>query len=334
MKVLISGVNPKQAGHTPRLAYISFIEAVVKGLQPNHQVELRPINLGEDLTQYDRVIIFLATMRGFLSVHTLGTLWGLYAGGAKVTIAFDDWQVPQAVGGIKSLAAQREEIIAKNPFNYRQIENFPQFKAQCWSALDTLIKDEWQWPVLIPAYAGGKTELFGIPKSKIFTCNPSVLFKGKYGWVDEKAPVQKNEQWILAALHDHSRWLKKQGAAWPVHQYGHKKQKQERIPEPGIYEKYKESWGVLSPAYKINGSGWWRARYGLAADALSVIVGDQTEMAMFNNEAYSLISKASIVEKLSSEERLELAVAQREAYYTAAGTVERLQADMAKALES
>jgi len=184
---------------------------------------------------------------------------------------------------------------------------------------------------LVPAYAGGDLNLLSIPQSDIFTFNPSVLFKGKYGWAEESSLATKKKEWTLAALHDHRSWLKKQKLTWQVNQYGHKKQKQERLPESQIYQKYAETAGALSPAYKICGSGWWRARYGFAADALCVIAGAPVEMTMVDRDAYSVLP--ADVEQMHEEDFRALALFQRQVYYDQAGSMEYMQAQIMAALK-
>lgn len=330
MRILVGGINPVQTGHRPKLDYVSSVQALMKSLAVgNHEVEIRPVVVGEDLSKYDRVVVFVAPMRGFLAIHTLGALWALYAAQGKCTVSFDDWQVVQALYAIKAFAAQREQIIEKNPFGYRQIDKVPEFRDKLWQALDALIADEWKWPVLMPLYKGGDVSMFGLPKANIFSYNPSVLFKGVYGWVDQRDTSSTKKEWTLSALHNHEPWLKKQGVTWPVTQFGHRKSKQERLPESELFKRTCECWGSLSPKYKISGSGWWRARYGFAADALICIAGDPKEVAMIDSSCYLPPAE---VEKLTDAGRLDLAKAQREAYYKAAGTPESMYEDVMAAL--
>jgi hypothetical protein len=200
-----------------------------------------------------------------------------------------------------------------------------------WAVLDALVKEEWGWPVLVPAYDGGDLSLLSIPKAKVYSYNPAILFKGKYGWVTHRDIFSTKYEWVLAALHDHRSWLKKQKLAWPVTQFGHRKQGQERVAESVLHERSLGCWGRLSPAYKICGSGWWRARYGFAADALAVIAGDSRETAMIDPACYPA---PGIVEKLGNGDLLELAMAQREAYYEAAGPVEKAQIAILASLQA
>lgn len=324
MKVLITGVNPISTGHIPKLNYISSLRAVKMSLESmGHTVESRPVILGETLAEYDWVIVYLFSMRGFLSVHTLSTLWALHTAAGKCTVSFDDWQTRETMIGIRNFSAERDKIIANNPFGYKQLDKFPEYKVQLWATLDELLKPNWPWPVLIPAYSGGDLSLLQLPHAKMFTYNPSILFKGVYGWVDGadiKEP--KRREWVLAALHDHRSWLKKQEISWPVLQFGHRKQGQERIPESEIFSKCTAAYGVLSPAYRIAGSGWWRARYGFAADARCVVVGAPAEMAMVCKDVYDVTTAQ--VEELNECELGAIAEMQRAEFYNAAGTKEQV----------
>lgn len=292
-----------------------------------YESEFRPVSLGETLSQFDRVIVFLASMRGFTAIHSLQALWAIYAAGEKCVISFDDWQIPQALGGIVNLRRDWDSILAKNPFGYREHDRHTAYVGGMLAALDQLVSPAWPWPVVVPAYHGGDLRLLGIPECRLSSYNPAVYFKARYGW-ENGVSHSRAKTWVLAALHNHGSWLKKQGSlAWPVQQFGHKSQGQPRLPEREIYAKYAASRGVLSPPYKTCGSGWWRARYGFAADALCVVAGSGAEVAMLDSDVYAL--SPIDVETLSDEDFWALAILQREAYYKAAGTLEALRARLA-----
>lgn len=326
MKFLLTGPNGIHSGHNPKLNYVSAVLAIKSGLErlPETAVEIRPVIVGEDLSGYDGVVVFLASMRGFLCKHTLGTLWALYSRPDAV-IAFDDWQTTAAVGGIKSAQKEWERILTENPFGYAQIEKMaePALKAGVSVAIDKLSLHEWDWNVLMPVYLGGDMSKLGVPAKRIFPFNPSIVFKGHYSWVEPNFEPWKTRQkkWIMAALHDHTRWAQKKiGVKWPIEAYGCRKLDQPRVQESELFGIYQTAVGVLSPEYKSCGSGWWRARYGFAADALSVILGSPQELAMVDKEAYGY--SASQIEAMSDQELFDLALRQREAYYRAAGSYE------------
>lgn len=64
----------------------------------------------------------------------------------------------------------------------------------------------------------------------------------------------------------------------------------------------------------------------MAADALCVIAGGESEAAMIDYQAYAITPAA--VENYDAPVLAQMALWQREAYYKAAGTVEEMQADI------
>ena len=229
MKILVTGVNPVQCGHIPRLDYISFVKAMSGGLElGGHSVDVRPAVLGEKFEEYDKVVVFLASMRGFVCSHTLGALWSIHEAKSKLVLSFDDWQVPQAIGGIRSLYAEFDKFLpAQKPekcaFSYKQFDEYPQYRQQLLEACQYLAEcQDYVEKCIVPVYGGGDTGLLGIPSKNVVGINPSSFFQD---WYSPSNPrPQKSNSWILAALHDHGSWLKKQKAAWEVKQFGHKNQ--------------------------------------------------------------------------------------------------------------
>jgi hypothetical protein len=337
ISVRISGVNGIHVGKTPRMSYISAVAGLKRGFEscPGIDVEVSPVKLGETFEKYSVVVVFLASMRGFLCGNTLGTLWAIHQASneGKLVISFDDWQVQGAIGGIRNAWREWDKLLETDPFGYAQLADLPPYRAEVTAALDALSNKQWPWKTLLPVYLGGDLSLFGIPTppENVIPYNPSVVFKGEYGFNAPETFSAKKKEWVLAALHDHTKWLQKQGTTWPATQYGHRKSGQVRMPEAELFKKYSEATGIFSPFYRrINGAGWWRARWGLSADALSVIVGDPKELAMVDKSAYGVT--ATQVEAMSDKQLLELALAQREAYYEAAGTIESMIQQVSLAL--
>lgn len=320
-----------QCGHTPRMAYVSFVLAVnTMAKEAGWEVDLRPVVPGESLDRYDKIIAFVAPLRGFVAKHALGLLWTLHVGGDRVIVSFDDWQVTGATGSFKALLGGWDKVMGTNQFGYSGYDeskpywgSFKELLARCDSEL-------WPWPALIPAYVGGDLSLLRLPvlSTKVKVINPSALFANRYG--REELRAGKVNQWVLAALHNHQSWLKKQKLTWEVLQFGARSLGQPRLKEHEIFDVYRKSGGALSPAYNICGSGWWRARYGFAADALCVIAGSPKELAMVGG-AYSKTPQE--VEQLGEALLADLAAKQREQYYAAAGTVGQVQDAFQAALQ-
>lgn len=309
--------------------YVSAVLAIKQCFEklPATAVEIRPVALGENLDRYDLVVVFLASMRGFLCTYTLGSLWALHAA-PKVVVAFDDWQTQVTVIGIRNAWREWDKILKVNPFGYKDIENLPTHDKPIRNTLEILATATWPWNVLMPVYLGGDLAKLGVPAEHVFPYNPASVFKGHYGWVDAcyDAWVTRKKAWVMAALHDHTKWAQKIGVSWPIDVYGCRKLKQPRMPEAQLFEVYKATRGMLSPAYKHVSSGWWRARWGFAADALNVAVGDTREMSMVDPKAYGYTAKE--IEAMPDRELFDLAICQREAYYLAGGTYDSLMSQL------
>jgi hypothetical protein len=103
------------------------------------------------------------------------------------------------------------------------------------------------------------------------------------------------------------------GLEWPVYHYGNKRSgAQFPIRKHDLLEIHRGHWGALSPPYKHAGSGYWRARFVHAADALSVMVADPAEVEGLSSvEWYS----ADVVEGLDARALESLAIKQRDALF-------------------
>jgi hypothetical protein len=210
--------------------------------------------------------------------------------------------------------------MTENPFGYSCIDEARKQLGIVYEALG-LLEGNWPNRAIVPCYSGGDLSKLKIPVKleQIKTYNPAVLFKGIYGWCD-KVPLKTNK-WILAALHDHSTWLKRQKLTWPIEQYGKKKLGQEKLPEAELFKKYEPARGVLSPKYDICGSGWWRARHGFSADSLSILAGCPEELAMIG-PAYKY--SPAEVEAMDEKQLDDVACRQSYEFYASAGTEEHL----------
>jgi hypothetical protein len=79
----------------------------------------------------------------------------------------------------------------------------------------------------------------------------------------------------MAALSDHTRWVKKQGFKLPVVYVGNKRMANvPTLKEHETVRLFADSYGVLSTGYPSAGSGWWRTRYLNSAWAESILYCD------------------------------------------------------------
>ena len=320
MKILVTGVNPVQCGHVPKVSYVSSIQCIRGTLKEmGHDVECKPVKTTDSLAEYDKIIVYAAPMTGFVGKYALPVMNILFKAitgqiGDKVVVSYDDWQIETILISIKSLVSRLEKVAGLNQFGWAENEVVTSNLTAWNNVILTLAQGNWDLPSLAPLWPGGDYEKLKLPTNteKLIPYCPNAYFRNRY--LTNFSSVDKTyNHWVLAALHDHSRWVKKLGVEWPVEQYGKKKVGFPKLQELDIFGKYKLSSGVLSPTYKHAGSGWWRARYGFAADLLKPIAGYPKE-ASFLGEAYAVTPRD--VELMTDSEREELAEYQNLAYYS------------------
>lgn len=142
-KILITGFNKNQC---TRKFYLRQQLKVV----PSHyslfnclvdmgfEVEQRQVTLGEDLSSYDEIIVFIAGPRQLVATTVYE---GLYAISQKpdCILAFDDWQVPDLFKGVMK-AREGEELYAQFilDVNKKTLEDVKPFAEQFKVALDVI----------------------------------------------------------------------------------------------------------------------------------------------------------------------------------------------------
>ena len=65
-----------------------------------HEVEQREVQVGEDLSRYDEVIVFIAGPRQLVATHVFNGLWAI-SQRPDCILAVDDWQAPDLFKGIE-----------------------------------------------------------------------------------------------------------------------------------------------------------------------------------------------------------------------------------------
>ena len=316
-KILVTGMNKAQCTRDAhenllQLKVIPSHYSLVKCLEGmGYDVEQRFVELGEDLSSYDEVIVI---------VHPTGSfsqrLWaGLYtiASRPNCIIVFDDWQFPAI---FKDLTAYRKQLSEGNGFRDYLLsmwqgketsEDIKKYESLYLEACDIILGGKNR--LLMSAFAGGDISLLSLdwPKDRIFIYNPNPYHLNRrpdnnYG-VGAKAldmfdededigvpPSKKLYQWNFASLvHGKTRaWLKKKKIEWPINYYGATRGefKCERLTEPEMCRVFNAQWGCLMPGYKHAGSGWWRSRPLQVANAGSILIGDAKEMKVTHGQDY------------------------------------------------
>ncbi|GIZ49064.1 hypothetical protein CKM354_001210400 [Cercospora kikuchii] len=95
---------------------------------------------------------------------------------------------------------------------------------------------------------------------------------------------------------------------WPLDLYGDRLDPEKRLPEDEMIKVFAQDWACLMPKYEHAGSGWWRARPLQCADAGSILVADDKELAALYGWQYPFFGRtASDIVKLSDSELEDMA---------------------------
>lgn len=246
MKLLITGMNKNQCN---RKFYLNQNLKVVPSqyslfnclVDMGYDVEQRVVNLGEDLSIYDKVIVYLASPKQIVTSYFYN---GLYTISKRkdCILAFDDWQLSDLH---KSIINHEEdsklfcEFLIKNQNDKNISVLIKKYKTDIKDGIHQIIKKENK--VLISAFSTlhlddnyGKKILYqglGYDDNKIYTYNPNpyhrnrkpgdFLDEGKedFEYIEELCFTSKyirptkQKQFNFASLVQSSteKWLKKQG---------------------------------------------------------------------------------------------------------------------------
>lgn len=338
-KILITGLNNEQTERDyflkKQLKILNSHYSLIRCLEDlGYTVEQRPVELGEDLSSYDEVIIYLHSIQSFCQ----RLFSGLYAISARpnAILAFDDWQIDQV---FNSFEAYETDLINNPDKAFRQYlfdlyagkESVEEIKKYKNSYIDACkIINSRNNRLLVCSYAGGDPSLYGLDwKSKIHTYNPNPYNLNRNpnnNFGEEISPLdalfvenydKKERKWIFASLIQlkTQKWLKKLNPTWEIRSFGAKRgiYKGERVTEPEMCKIFAENWGCLMPEYYHAGSGWWRSRVQQVADVKSILFCSDKEGKIYG-EAYvgNTIDK---IEGMSEEQLKKLANDQYECLY-------------------
>lgn len=343
-KILITGMNKLQCTKDfflkQQLQVVPSHYSTIRCLEDmGYEVEQRPVRLGEDLSGYDEVIVYIHSIQAFCQY-----LWaGLYAVHARPNciLAFDDWQFTQIYSTIETY---KEKLIEGDEGVFRQYlfdlwqgeedkETVMKYKEQYIDACNIITSKDNR--LMVSAFAGGDLSTLNLnwKEENVFPFNPnpyhlnrrsdngygtgSIALDGFFG--DTPA---KEMKWNFASLVQEKtrKWLKAQQPddwKWEIVYYGAKrgKYKSERKTEPEMVKVFEQQWGCLMPGYFHAGSGWWRARPLQVADAGSIIIGDKPEMMVYYQDDALAGLRVQDVEAMDATQLAQTAKAQRDALY-------------------
>ena len=350
MKILVTGMNKNQVTESfylnQQLKVVPSHYSLLRCLRGmGHEVEQRYVKIGEDLSDYDRVICFLASPRQALQLAFYNGLWAIHATPKdRLILAFDDWQTEGIFKGILS-CTDKDSLLKDFTISQNSVDpTITKLKLEphtdvLLAAVDYIGSKE--APVLLSVFSGGDlSKLITYPEEKLFGYNPNPCHRNRIPGDREDVdrdqllyfelemlptfeedyinPENKEKKFNFASLVQGktARWLKKQNVSnWDIEYFGSRKEKQRRLTERDMCQVYAEQWGCLMPGYDHAGSGWWRARPLQVADAGSILIGEYEEMILLYNDPKLASLKASDIEDLNANELLSLAQAQKSAIY-------------------
>jgi len=321
MKILITGMNKQQCTEnfykTSQLKVMPSHLSLIACLRDmGHTVEQRIVTIGENLSEYDRIICYIHNPSGFAGFVYNG-LW-LINEYPDCILAFDDWQTDSIYKGLIALEDTTKLFRPYVKDGHKHIpDNIEDYKKQLLNGIEIvkLKKNK----MLISAFAGGDLSLLiDYPKELMFSFNPNPYH---INLASNFNPLFDQKQYVFnfaGLIQDKTKkWLKAQNVgSWPLKKYGSRKDGQDRVTEPEMVNIYGQQWGILMPGYFHAGSGWWRARPLQVADSGSILIGDPKEMMLYYNDEYLAGIKASDICLMSDNQLESLADAQRKAIYT------------------
>lgn len=321
MKILITGMNKQQCTEnfykTSQLKVMPSHLSLIACLRDmGHTVEQRIVTIGEDLSEYDRIICYIHNPSGFAGFVYNG-LW-LINEYPDCILAFDDWQTDSIYKGLTALEDPEKLFRPYVKDGHKHVpDNIEEYEKQLLNGIE-IVKSK-KNKMLISAFAGGNLSLLiDYPKELMFSFNPNpyhINLSSNFNPLFEEKQKVFN---FAGLIQDKTKkWLKAQNIGdWPLKKYGSRKDGQDRVIEPEMVNIYGQQWGILMPGYFHAGSGWWRARPLQVADSGSILIGDWKEMVLYYDDDELASLKASDIIKMSDRQLEDVAEAQKRAIYT------------------
>ncbi len=340
--ILITGMNKAQCTHDfylkQQLKVVPSHYSLVRCLaHMGHNVIQRTVKLGENLSQFDKVIVFLAGPRQLAATQFYTGLSAIAnIPPEKLILAFDDWQTKGIYDGIAA-CKDPQKLFAQFILDVNDITmtDHVAFTSMFQDALDIILAKT--IPVLLSCFAGGDpTLLIDYPRDKIFTYNPNPYHLNRtpsYPYsipeefnsaarLEEDRDIRPDEKirmfnFVSLVQSKTKSWLKKQKISdeWPIEFFGSKKDGQRRLTEDEMIKVYAQQWGCLMPGYDHVGSGWWRARPLQVADAGSILIGDPKEMMIYYQDKQLANLKAGDLVSMTTSELETIAKCQKKLLY-------------------
>jgi uracil-DNA glycosylase family 4 len=297
--ILLTGSTPIQVGsQKTQMKIITSMSAWKNALtEMGYLVDWRKVMPGEDLSGYSAVIAALNKPVSIASRHFYGALWALSTHSHRIAV-MDDWQTLEFMPGVKTCVKTEERA-------FRLFPHVPvDLRPELYKMLQRLKSRIWPWTTIVPVFEGGDISLLGLSHGKIIGIDPTI-YSHRYSTTIK----QKEKRWIQASLLIKDPPM----VSWPITFFGNagrarggvgntNHKAQPRLVEADLMTEYCKVWGVLSPKHPHAGSGWWRVRYLMAADAGCILSADLKEASCLGEPYLRAAGKEGIVkiEQLST----------------------------------
>jgi hypothetical protein len=352
-KILITGCNKLQCSRhgwkNQQLAVVPAHDSLYDCLvDMGYEVDQRVVSIGEDLKEYEKVIVFIASPRQLLAQAFYQGLWAIHVRPDTI-LGGDDWQIGELFKGVASCTDEdsmfKEFSIKQHTWIDKEIskEKLLPFKDAFFDGVAKIASGKMK--ILLPAFAGGDLQkIIKYDPSLLFSWNPNPYHRNRVPgdrWDTPRAEMALMESSALPEAADDTtppekkskvcnfaslvqgktiKWLKNQKITeWPIEYFGKKEEGQRRLAEDEMVKVYDQQWCCLMPGYAHtsgnSASGWWRARPLQVADAGSIIIGEFAEMMVLYGDARLAKLKVKDLEKMTVDQLKNVAAAQRKLLY-------------------
>lgn len=342
MRILVTGplancTDKKYNATRSRTSVFTTSDGLISILEElGHQVTVKSIIPGEDISMYDDALVIMAGMFTNLSSFTPGVLWTFHKfPNAKVTV--NDWRVRTAVATMKS------------SFNFDKIEDVAWFKSFLQKNNETVsklnkaddvyslsmkYKDELsaalvhikksQNVVLFPAYNSFRRDLLDVD-NPVVRYNPEEFMPQRdYKPFSLFADAKDRKHVIACASKPDWKWYSKLYPAWEAPNQSTGKWKLAlfgnwskeyggiQVKEEDLTRVISDSYSCVVPSYsQIRGVGMWRPRHRLCYNTSTLIICDKHEAALFG-EGYG--TDVATIEQMSDSQLSDMIEVQRTSF--------------------
>lgn len=328
LKILATGNTAMAIDSNKRMnVYLSNLNLGIEGLRRlGHDVDHRPVRIGEDFAEYDRVIVYLIPITSFVATYVYGSLWAL-SQRPDAIIGVTDLEVRDLCNSFKVVARDEERLwrritqgkgfraIGADTKILTEHRKRGHYKQEIARLIQECASGHLPFPVVAPIFAWGDVNKLLVDCADLRCYDPSKLVDMK--WIREgrnvASPRTRKKQWVFGGLIKSPKTLERLGLAdpededadgWPVQMFG-PGTPNGFVTEDKLMDAYAESWGVTGRTYSARGCGWWRIRWIEAYGLKNVVAMDEREAAALDPKG-KIEWRAPEIEKMTRHELIDL----------------------------